>query len=354
MRLGSWAPCAQAARRLAAFTHTTLSEPTVRRQTEAAGAAYVAVQTAAVTALERALPAAAGAAVLQLSVDGALVPLVGGKWAEVKTLALGLVEAPGDGAAVRASQCSYFSRLADHATFTRLALVETARRGVADAGVVVALGDGAGWVQEFIAAHCPDAVRILDWCHAVGYLGQVAEACFGAAPAQAAHWLAAQTRELLEGDPDRVLGKLRGLGADLAASADPAAQAKQRVVATSLHYLAARRAQIHYAALRAAGYPIGSGLVESANKLVVEARLKGAGMHWARPHVAPLLALRNIVCSDRWAEAWPLLLTALRRQARARLRDKRQARRAASRPAPTLRAAPDRTRLPARPAHRPP
>ena len=28
--------------------------------------------------------------------------------------------------------------------------------------------------------------------------------------------------------------------------------------------------------------PIGSGTVESANTLVVEARLKGAGMHWAR------------------------------------------------------------------------
>ena len=226
MRLGSWAPCAAAARLLAACTHTTRSEPTVRRQTAAAGAAYVAVQAVAVAALERELPAAASAAVRQLRVDGALVPLVGGGWAEVKTLALGLVEAPGDGAAVRASQRSYCSRLADHATCTRLALVETARRGVADAGVVVALGDGAGGVQECIAAHCPDAVRILDWCHAVGSLGQVAEACFGAAPAQAAHWLAAQTRALLEGDPDRVPGKLRGLGADRAPSADPAAQAK--------------------------------------------------------------------------------------------------------------------------------
>jgi hypothetical protein len=45
-------------------------------------------------------------------------------------------------------------------------------------------------------------------------------------------------------------------------------------------------------------------MVESANKLVVEARLKGAGMHWAQASVNPLLALRNAVCNDRWAEAW--------------------------------------------------
>ena len=28
-------------------------------------------------------------------------------------------------------------------------------------------------------------------------------------------------------------------------------------------------------------------------------------MHWARSHVDPMLALRNIVCNDRWEEAWP-------------------------------------------------
>jgi len=49
---------------------------------------------------------------------------------------------------------------------------------------------------------------------------------------------------------------------------------------------------------------MGSGAVESGNKLVVEARLKGSGMHWAREHVNPMLGLRNAVCSDRWDEAW--------------------------------------------------
>ncbi len=68
-----------------------------------------------------------------------------------------------------------------------------------------------------------------------------------------------------------------------------------------------------------AGWPIGSGVVESANKVVVQARLKGAGMHWERSHVNPMLGLRNVVCNDRWAEAWP--------QIGARLRDQRQKRR---------------------------
>ena len=61
---------------------------------------------------------------------------------------------------------------------------------------------------------------------------------------------------------------------------------------------------MQYPSFLAAGWPIGSGVVESANKVVVEARLKGAGMHWSRLSVNPLLALRNAVCNDRWAEAW--------------------------------------------------
>ena len=35
---------------------------------------------------------------------------------------------------------------------------------------------------------------------------------------------------------------------------------------------------------------IGSGATESANKVVVEARLKGPGMHWASFHLNPMLA----------------------------------------------------------------
>jgi len=338
VRLGTWMPFPAATALLAAFAQTTIAEPTLRRQTEAAGAAYVALQTAAAERLEREAPAPPpGPAALQLSVDGAMVPLVGkGQWAEVKTLAVGVVQPPtreGGKSVVRTTALSYFSRLTDHETFTRLALVETHRRGVATAGTVVAISDGAGWAQSFVDAHRPDAVRILDWCHAAGYLGQVASACFGAAGTGASSWLAAQVRELLDGDPDRVLGKLRGLRDDLtarvaAAGGDAAAQAKLATVATSLHYLASRRAQIAYAAFRAQGYPIGSGSVESANKLVVEVRLKGAGMHWARAHVDGMVALRTVVCGDRWAEAWPSIAAALRRQARARLRHKRLARRA--------------------------
>ena len=72
----------------------------------------------------------------------------------------------------------------------------------------------------------------------------------------------------------------------------------------ALRYLQKRETMIDYPYFRQRGYPIGSGSVESGHKQVVHRRLKGAGMRWAPQHVDPLLALRDLLCNDRWHEGW--------------------------------------------------
>ncbi len=283
----------------------------MRRLTEAAGAAQVARATAVVAALERTLPEEpTGPAVQLLSVDGAMVPLRHGVWAEVKTLALGEVVGTADGP--RTVGLSYFSRMTDAATFGHLATVETHRRGTSTAGTVVAVTDGAAWCQGFIDLHRPDAVRILDFPHAIEHLGTAAQAVFGAGTVAGSEWLGVQAHRLRHGQETAVLATLADLGAqhDL--------PAPTRALVDQTHgYLASRRTQIRYAAVAAAGYPIGSGCVESANKLVVEARLKGPGMHWARPNVDPLLALRTLLANGRWEAEWTAIWNQQRTQARA-------------------------------------
>ena len=353
-RLGTWMPFAQAARLLAFFWGVEVSESGARRQTEAAGAAYVAVQEAERARIEReGPPPPAGPAVQQLSLDGAMVPLVGGAWAEVKTAAIGTVTArPGaEGPEAHAEDLSYFSRMADAGTFTREVGVELFARGTQTAGTVVAVSDGAAWIQGVVDTHRPDAVRILDFPHAVEHLASASQATWGAGSERARDWVAAQAHTLKHDDPDAVLAAVRDLPA--ADAADPLAAAAAREA--TLGYLTARREQIGYAAFRRRGYPIGSGAVESANKLTVEARLKGSGMHWAPAHVDPLLALRTVACADRWAQAWPPICQELR--SRATRRDPQPAPPPAA-PAPLSAAAVKAVagRKPSRPTpiHRPP
>jgi len=324
VRLGVWMPFGRAAQELAHFRRTVVSRPTAERLTEAAGAAYVGLQTAEVARLEREAPVApVGPARLFLSVDGAMVPVVGGEWAEVKTLVIGEVQPPvvEDGAlVVHTGQHSYFSRLAEAETFQRLALVETHRRGVERAGAVGAVTDGAEWIQKFIDHHCYQATRILDFPHAGEHLNAIGQAHWGVASAEAQDWLGLQLHTLKHDGPAAVLAEVRRL---------LALQPPESAAASDMAYLEKRAAQMQYPTFRAAGWPIGDGAVESANKLVVEARLKGSGMHWARPHVDPMLALRNIVCSDRWEEAWPQIVSTLRQQAQQRGTERRHQRRTA-------------------------
>jgi len=313
-------PFARAAEQLAFFWGVRLDAATVRRQAEAAGAAYVEVQDAELGRLEReASEPPPGPAVQQVSADGAMVPLVGGRWAEARTVAIGTITAEardgGSGSGeVHATELSYFSRLADHEAFIRLAHVELHRRGTERAGVVVGVQDGAEWEQQLLDRYRPDAVRILDFPHTLEHLGSAARAVFGEGTAEAAAWLDEQAGALKRGPPAAVLAALRAL--PTGAASDPAAAAEARD--GTLGYLEKRREQIHYAEFLAAGFPIGSGLVEGGQKVVIQARLKGAGMHWAPEHVNPMLALRNIACADRWAEAWPLICGQRRTAAQAR------------------------------------
>lgn len=310
VRLGALIPFEQVGETLAQLTGVEIGPETARALTERAGAVLAQGQRAEAERLRHECPAApAGPPTQQVSVDGAMVPLVGGVWAEVKTLVVGTVECrerPGGTEEPHAVELSYFSRLCDAPTFAELALTELHRRGTERAGRVCAVVDGAEWLQRFVDYYRPDAIRILDFPHAAEHLGTAAQAVFGAGTAEASDWLGVQRHELKHGDPDHVLSALRALPV----GTDQAREVRDGVVS----YLDKRRTQITYAQFQAAGYPIGSGIVESGNKLVVEVRLKGSGMHWAPDNVDSMLALRCALCSGRWPEAWGQIWKELRQQ----------------------------------------
>ena len=167
----------------------------------------------------------------------------------------------------------------------------------------------ARWLPKFADYHRHDAVRILDFPHAGEHLAAVGQAGLGEGSSAASHLT--QLHALKHQGPPTVLAEVQRL-----VTTQPAESA----AAGHLAYLEKREAQM-CSRILAAGWPIGDGAVESANKLVVEPRLKGSGMHWSRTQVNPMLALRNIVCHDRWDEAWPQIVQTLRQQGRAASRN---------------------------------
>lgn len=294
VRLSTWMPFEQARELLQDLVGMRVSKATARRVTLATGEAALAVCEAQVEQLEQEAPQApAGAEKQALSGDGAMVHLVGGEWVEVKTLALGEVSRNKRGE-VCTQHLSYFSRLADAERFAEAALVETHRRGLERAAEVCAVQDGAQWLQGLIDYHRADAVRILDFAHAAEYINEIGQAVQAAGGRLPATWLEGVLHRLKHQGPARVLTHLTWLTARYPSSA----------VQEKLTYLQKREEHMQYPTYQEAGWPIGSGSVESANKLVVEARLKGAGMRWGRQNVNPMLVLRNAVCNRRWKQTW--------------------------------------------------
>ena len=309
VRLSGWMPFAKAAELFEDYLGIVVSKSVSQRYAEEVGAAYEALQNEEVKCIERELPPAPpGAEKMQISADGAMVPLLHGQWAEVRTLVVGevqpAVQERGEWV-VHTRKLSYFSRKVTAQEFERLALVEVQRRGLENAHQVGAIMDGSDWLQGFTDYHCPQAVRILDFPHAGDHISQIGEFLYGEGTPATKQWINVRLHQLKQDGPAGLLAEFQELQAQ-----HPAAQE----VSGNLAYLQKREQQMQYPLLRTQGWPIGSGIVESGNKLVVEARLKGSGMHWAPEHVNPMLAIRNILCSDRWKEDWPKVTTQLRQQ----------------------------------------
>lgn len=305
VHLATWMPFAQAGNMLGSLLGVQVSEATVRRMTEQAGACYEQVQTAqsqqpetshpeSQQAEEKPLPVPLNQAI---SSDGAYVPLTSGEWAEVRTLAIADVCVHKDAQGhehVKETNISYFSRMTDAATFEKLSEVEIRRRRVREALRLCAVTDGAIWLQHFVDLHCPDAVRILDFPHAAEYVSAIGEGVRVHGYHLPKQWLDGVLHRLNHEGPHRVLEHLSWL---CERCLDPEMDKK-------LRYLSTRVPMMQYPTFQRDHWPIGSGMVESANKVVMQMRLKGPGMRWEPTHVNPMLALRTAVCNERWSQAW--------------------------------------------------
>jgi len=141
--------------------------------------------------------------------------------------------------------------------------------------------------------------RVLDYYHAAGYVGKMAEALFGET------WEAQQWGRRMR----RVLKQAGGLTRVLQSASYHRNQQdlrgkRTKEFWTAYNYLHKRRKYMDYAAYKAKGLPIGSGVTEAGCKVVVSQRLKLSGMKWDKQGGQVVLDLRVVWLSGVWAEAW--------------------------------------------------
>jgi hypothetical protein len=183
--------------------------------------------------------------------------------------------------------------------------LEAVRQGIRQAPQVVWLSDGARGLwrlyEERLAAY---AVGILDFYHAAQYLWKGAAAWLDGRTTQARQWFGWARHRLRHGQPD-------GVFADLveALEVEGLPDSARDTLIALYAYLDRHREHIDYAQYKALGLPLGSGMVESACKWLIQQRFKGVGMRWSEDGFNHLLHLRLAWVNGRFEALFGLALS---------------------------------------------
>ncbi len=162
------------------------------------------------------------------------------------------------------------------------------KEGILSADTVVWLSDGGrGFWRVYADQFAFYACGVLDFYHASQHLWNAARAWMDGRTTQARDWFTAARHKLRHGAAHEVLDDLRQASCTPTLSAD-VRKTLENVVA----YLETHRDHIDYEGYKEMGLPIGSGMVESVCKWLIQQRFKCVGMRWSEDGFNHLLHLR--------------------------------------------------------------
>jgi DNA polymerase III epsilon subunit-like protein len=189
------------------------------------------------------------------------------------------------------------------ALFTLLKL-RLKQLGIQQARLLVIIGDGASWIWNGVSELRRDlalhlrVVEIVDWGHAAGKLMPPAKV--GLPEPQQQPWFKRMRTCLKQGNVNAILDALQAL--DLSHDTD-------EVIRTTIQYFQTHETRMQYDRFRAEGLPIGSGVIESGVRRIVNLRLKGASLFWLPENAEEILYLRCQIKSGRWVTFVKSVLT---------------------------------------------
>lgn len=169
--------------------------------------------------------------------------------------------------------------------------------GASQAKTIVFLSDGAEWCKTIQNKVFPNAVRILDWYHAMEHLWGVAKKFFGESAEKEFTLWAKPLEELLWN------GQIH-LALTMIMDTIKSTNKNTDALFNLYHYFKSNEQAMKYKVFRENGYFIGSGSIESAIKYIMTTRFKMTGCHWRRDNAEALMWLRAKYFEDRWDEFW--------------------------------------------------
>jgi len=296
---------------------THLDGKQLQRWSEAMGRVVTAAREAEIRAFEQGhRPEAVlnPPALLVIGMDGGRVQTRekqgenGSRWREDKVCAI-TSYLPGDGTVDHPPTplvTTYVATMGNTEAFGKLVHIEAERRGLRQAATTLTMGDGGNWIDPLSTREKLHDHRIVDYYHAAEHLHEAARASLGRDAPEGAT-LAEQLKDpLWDGAVADVVTILEEHAERLGPpQASDGPDHPRRVLANNVGYFQGHHQHMDYPKYRAHGWPIGSGLTESAVKLFNK-RVKGTEQFWNLDGVESILSLRALWLSQdgRWTRYW--------------------------------------------------
>jgi hypothetical protein len=142
-------------------------------------------------------------------------------------------------------------------------------------------------------------VGILDIIHVTEYLWKVGNGLYGECTSEGKKWVYDNLVMILKG---RVVWVIGGLKRILRENKLKASQ--RQVILVAIRYFENHQKWMRYDEYLKAGYPISSGVVESACGHTVKNRMEGCGRRWSVEGAESILLLRSLYSSGDWDDYW--------------------------------------------------
>ena len=192
--------------------------------------------------------------------------------------------------------------LGDVDAFSARLWLASVQQGVCSSRQVVWLSDGGrGFWRLFNERFAKYATGILDFYHAAQNLWKGAKVWLDGRTQRSRNWFTKARRRLRRGQTNKVLADIE---AALALEGLP--PSAHQSLTNLYNYLDKHRDHLDYAKFKELGLPIGSGIVESACKWLIQQRFKGVGMRWSEDGFNHLLHLRLACVNGRFDDLFPL------------------------------------------------
>lgn len=171
------------------------------------------------------------------------------------------------------------------------------RCGMLTAPEVIFISDGGAWCNTVAEMYFKDATRILDWYHLSEHVWETGRKLYPQDGKAAGRWVHTCLTHLHDSSG---IGLLR----HLERSRNCRDAGEQAILDELTGYVRPRLAITDYVDYRAAGYVIGSGMMESTCKQLVSQRLKGTGMQWSETGALAMTGLIAHRINGTWDRFW--------------------------------------------------